>query len=232
MLSGAVDWNALEEQLVNSRTSSDKIREKVFDFAISQREVLREKQHQVGGVELRGGVESHSVVGYQTWMTSSGVGSQDITHQDRIARMHHQDSTHQQDRGVRTRRDISNMRDWFQSWLNTKRSHERSQLHWDTVSTLGAVLDLSTHLHNYPTPIAPELARFVAAKQDRYIPRDRIINVQQAWPGKRELVLGVLLAQCFSSALGTMLPVVLSWVLLKSLLPSNETSHCLDRPTT
>ena len=177
MLSGAVSWNVLEEQLANSRTSSDKIREKVFDFAISQREVLREKQHRVAGVELGDGLESHSALGYRAWMTDTGVeGGQEGMHQDGGFRT---------DRGVRTRRDVvSNMRDCYHGWLNTKTSREGSQLHWDTVSTLGAVLDLSTHLNNYPTPIAPGLARFVTAKQDLYIPRDRIISVEQAWPGR------------------------------------------------
>ena len=137
---------------------------------------MREKQHLAEGVELELGNEVESnTMGYRTWMTST-ARQDDIIHGDsRTAKAGALPSV---------RMDMPNVRECYHSMLNTKKSREGSQLHWDTVFTLGAVLDLSTHLYNYPTPLAPELARFVVADKDLYIPRDHISSVRHTWPGK------------------------------------------------
>ena len=68
-------------------------------------------------------------------------------------------------------------------WRNSKKAREGSQLHWDAVDALRAILDLSTHLHNYPTPLNTSLAKFLVAKEDLYIPRQHITSVEETWPG-------------------------------------------------
>ena len=53
----------------------------------------------------------------------------------------------------------------------------------ETLSLMQAVLNSATHLNNYPQPAAPELALFVAAHNDMYIPRHNVTHVQTIWPG-------------------------------------------------
>ena len=168
MLSGTVCWNVLEEQLAHSRSSSSRIRRNIFDFAVAQQEVLREKNHSC----------SRNKTTREVWREGGGVASGVVDHMWMSSS--HGDSTRVGEEETKSAVEAVGC---HHSWINTKRSREGSQLHWDTVRTLGAVLDLSTHLHNYPTPLAPPLARFVVAKQDLYIPRDRITSVQHTWPG-------------------------------------------------
>lgn len=53
----------------------------------------------------------------------------------------------------------------------------------DTLLTMEAVLDYSTHLRYFPVPMAPNLATFLVAKDDLYIPRDSVADVWALWPG-------------------------------------------------
>lgn len=52
-----------------------------------------------------------------------------------------------------------------------------------TVLTMEALLDYSTHLRYFPVPLAPDLAMFLVAKDDLYVPRDNITDVRIIWPG-------------------------------------------------
>lgn len=178
MLSGAVSWNVLEEQLTHSRTSADKIRKNIFDFALSQQAIMRggkqgtqksEYGEEVGTRPISSSMES------AVWMSTTSA-SEDTKSKDREL-----GAAQGQRASVGV---MSGARDCYHSWVvNTKRARENNQLHWETVDTLRAVLDLSTHLHHYPVPLATDLARYVVAKDDLYIPRHHITNVQTTWPG-------------------------------------------------
>ena len=61
---------------------------------------------------------------------------------------------------------------------------KQSKLRSETVATLNSILDFSTHLSNFPVPLAPELAVFLAAKGDYYIPRQNVSDVRTIWPGR------------------------------------------------
>ncbi len=65
----------------------------------------------------------------------------------------------------------------------TNRS-SRSHLYWETVEVMRCVLDVGTHLTQFPTPLAPQNAIFIAAKDDLYVPRKHITDVRSAWPGR------------------------------------------------
>ena len=53
----------------------------------------------------------------------------------------------------------------------------------ETVRMLRWVLDNATHLNNYPVPHCPELVLFLAAREDKYVPRENITDVRALWPG-------------------------------------------------
>ena len=160
MLSGAVSWDVLEEQLANCRSSGDKIRKKIFDFA---RDVLVKQQSPVYCGLTRDEASARSL-----WMSSSTSENHSTSAQN-----------------ITLPRINSDLKHTYRSWLvNTKKARENSAWHWETVSTLKAVLDLSTHLCNYPLPLQTNLASFVVAKRDLYIPRHNITNIETVWPGK------------------------------------------------
>ncbi len=167
MLSGALSWNVLEEQLLNARTSSDTSRKKIFDFAMEQRALLRTSTQQCSDAGEMVAFSSmdpsrRPLPGSMYQLATSPLDS-DIPHRAAPQYTLSEMSSHH-------------------SWLSTKRGRE-SALHKETVATLGAVLDLSTHLHNYPLPRNPSLARFVAAADDLYIPRENIASMEDTWPG-------------------------------------------------
>ena len=68
--------------------------------------------------------------------------------------------------------------------IGTK-SHKWKQLKLrpETVATMNSILDFATHLSNFPVPLAPDLAVFLAAKGDCYIPRQNVTDVRSIWPG-------------------------------------------------
>ena len=74
-------------------------------------------------------------------------------------------------------------RSWPAHRNQTSRSKE-SLLHWETVEMLRCVLDIGTHLSRFPTPLSPQNAIFIAAKDDLYVPRKHITDVRSAWPGQ------------------------------------------------
>ncbi len=143
----------LEEQLVQARSSSDKTRKDIFDFAIAQQSILKEKEGSSSFNSTRSGV-----------LMMEGSSEEDGGG------------------GYKTRRTLST--DCCHSLISTKKSRESSPVHWDTVSTLRAVLDLSTHLYNYPVPLNTNLAEFVVGNNDLYIPQQHVASMQNIWPGR------------------------------------------------
>ena len=59
----------------------------------------------------------------------------------------------------------------------------------EAVRMMQQVLDGSTHLKNFPVPSSTELAVFLAAKEDHYVPRANIADVRQLWQGERQAPL-------------------------------------------
>lgn len=53
----------------------------------------------------------------------------------------------------------------------------------ELVETMRMVLDSWTHHQNFPLPLAPNLAHFVAAREDAYIPRRQLTDVRCLWQG-------------------------------------------------
>lgn len=63
----------------------------------------------------------------------------------------------------------------------------------EAVRMMQQILDASTHLKNFPTPSSTELAVFLAAKEDHYVPRANITDVRQLWQGGDRNILLLLL---------------------------------------
>lgn len=74
-------------------------------------------------------------------------------------------------------------RTWPLHRNRTSRS-KQSLLHWEAVEVMRCVLDVGTHLGHFPTPLSPEMAIFIAAKNDLYVPRKNITDVRSTWPGQ------------------------------------------------
>lgn len=161
MLSGALCWDVLEEQLLHARTSSNRIKTKIFDFAVEHHALLKQKKF-TSTKSTGKNEETSTSLNYSAWvapvsvLTTASPSDQDACLQPPC----------------------------YHSWLSTKRSRESTAIHNETVSTLEAVLDLSTHLQNYPVPCDTSLAKFVVAEQDLYIPRQHIATMPATWPGK------------------------------------------------
>lgn len=64
-------------------------------------------------------------------------------------------------------------------------------------------MDQCTHLGHFEMPVDPSLIIIVAARQDAYMPRDRVINIQEIWPGSevRYIDKGHVMAFLFSQNL-------------------------------
>ena len=58
-----------------------------------------------------------------------------------------------------------------------------SQLAKDCRLFMRGVMDECTHLGNFSVPVDPELVIIVAAKDDSYIPRDDVLQLDKIWPG-------------------------------------------------
>ena len=76
---------------------------------------------------------------------------------------------------------------------------KQSKLRSETVAMLKSILDFSTHLSNFPVPLAPELAVFLAAKGDCYVPRQNVTDVRTIWPGSYVFTLQGLSSYCCQS---------------------------------
>ncbi|XP_019858600.1 PREDICTED: protein ABHD18-like [Amphimedon queenslandica] len=53
----------------------------------------------------------------------------------------------------------------------------------EALQLLKHVMDFSTHFHNYPKPIAPELLTFLPANDDLYMPHHTVEDMREVWPG-------------------------------------------------
>ena len=186
MLSGALCWDVLEDQLLHTRTSSDKIRKKIFDLAVEKRASLMEKKGSTCALVDRkrcSSSPSHSHMTDSTVMMTSTVANRDNSPPE-FSPQHNSRASFLANTTSIAAAEPSASCVCHHSWMSTKRSREKSSLHQETVLTLEALLDLSTHLQNYPVPVDPSLAQFVVAQQDLYIPRQHIAHVQDTWPGK------------------------------------------------
>lgn len=143
MLSDAVCWDTLEEQLFYSKIGHDEQRRELFKSVVekhSQEATTRE--------HLYTGTNTHS----------DGRGVKSATPSEK-------------DGGKVHKRAIS------------KHKWKQFKSHPETVATMNSILDFATHLSNFPTPLAPDLAVFLAAKNDCYVPRQNVTDVRSIWPG-------------------------------------------------
>lgn len=143
MLSDAVCWDTLEEQLFYSKIGHDEQRRELFKSVVekpSQEATTRE----------------HLYTGTNTY--SDGRGVKSVT---------------------------SSEKDGGKVYKPAISKHKRNQFksHPETVATMNSILDFATHLNNFPTPLAPDLAVFLAAKNDCYVPRQNVTDVRSIWPG-------------------------------------------------
>ena len=194
MLSGCLCWEVLEEQLLHTRTSSDKIRKKIFDLAVEQRESLKRegKIYSQKKLELSSFSPSVSYNSENAVMMSSASTTKEGSHgtcPPDHSPLDNPQTSSSITSGTGAARGGGAGYDCNHSWLSTKRPREKCTLHQEAAATLAAVMDLSTHLHNYSQPVDVSLARFVVAEQDLYIPRQHVANVQDTWPGKAHPLL-------------------------------------------
>ena len=54
----------------------------------------------------------------------------------------------------------------------------------ESIQIMKHVMDFSTHFHNYPRPLAPELVTFITAKDDLYMPHKAVEDFRTLWPGE------------------------------------------------
>ena len=73
------------------------------------------------------------------------------------------------------------------SLLKREEKEKLSVTSEESIAMMRCLMDDSSHLRKYPTPLAPELALFLAAKEDMYIPRENIADVRHLWPGEKEM---------------------------------------------
>jgi len=66
--------------------------------------------------------------------------------------------------------------DWLSSRSNSQPCD--SVLHF-----MRGVMDECTHLGNFSRPVDTSLIIVVVAKSDAYVPRDRVLSVEDLWPG-------------------------------------------------
>ena len=153
MLSNAVCWDVLEEQLFYSKIGHDERRRELLKYT----------------------AEKHD------WEVTAATRDESHTsaHGDRM--VDSQSSTPLEQ--VRQKFNTGSKKD-----IST-RGRKQSKLRSETVATLNSILDFSTHLSNFPVPLAPELAVFLAAKGDCYIPRQNVSDVRTIWPGRSAFTL-------------------------------------------
>ena len=58
------------------------------------------------------------------------------------------------------------------------------------------VLDYMTHINSYPRPISPELAVFIVAEDDMYVPRGGLTDVRELWPGRYIATVIIFIIAC------------------------------------
>jgi len=68
--------------------------------------------------------------------------------------------------------------DWLQTFSRSNSLPCDSVLHF-----MRGVMDECTHLGNFSRPVDTSLVIVIAAKSDAYIPRDRVLSIEDLWPG-------------------------------------------------
>ena len=161
-------WDVLEEQLFTSKVGGDEKRRELFQTILH---LDRESVHE----------ERLHSPGYVATQTQPLLGEDALNR----ASFH----THSWQLDVKEEYRLSETRQNFLSraWPVHRNRTDRSsgsRLYWETVEVMRCVLDVGTHLMRFPTPLAPQNAIFIAAKDDLYVPRKHITDVRSAWPGK------------------------------------------------
>ena len=152
VLSGAVCWDVLEEQLFYSKIGYDERRREVFRQVVEKHHGYNHSETLTAPVE--GAKEAYTGPSYSNstlWQMSAGSNT------------------------LRRPQNVSPV---------LKRKRGKFSPHEETVGMMRTALDQATHLRNYPVPLDPELAIYVAAKDDLYIPRRNVTDVRSIWPGK------------------------------------------------
>ena len=165
ILSRAVCWDVLEEQLFTSKVGGDEKRRELFQTILH---LDRENAH-------------------QERLYSPSYVKQPLLGEDALNRASFHTHSwefdkHKEHHLSETRLNFLN-RSWPVHRYRTNRSRV-SRLYLETVEVMRCVLDVGTHLTRFPTPLAPQNAIFIAAKDDLYVPRKHITDVRSAWPGK------------------------------------------------
>lgn len=135
LLSNAVCWDVLEEQLFYSRIGRDERRRELFQY-ITERHHSEEHFKIISGEQCSG--------------------------------------------------EINNL-----TKVSNRKRRRKYTPQQETVSTLRTILDAATHLATYPPPLVPQLAVFVAAKDDVYVPRQNVTDVRSVWPGEKPVLRGL-----------------------------------------
>lgn len=173
ILSRAVCWDILEEQLFTSKVGRDEKRRELFQTILH---LDRENAH-------------------QERLYSPSYVKQPFLGEDALNRAsfhtHSWELSKQDEHQLSETRLNLLSRAWPVHRNRTNRSRA-SRLYWEAVEVMRCVLDVGTHLTRFPTPLAPQNAIFIAAKDDLYVPRKHITDVRSAWPGKLVLLIAHL----------------------------------------
>lgn len=167
ILSGAVCWDILEEQLFTSKVGGDEKRREMFQTIIHL--------DQEDSTSERFASSADHVTSQKLQFMGEAISS---------ARFHTDSWEHgKEERHLSEARTNLLSRAWPMHRNRTSRSN-KSLLYWETVEVMRRVLDVGTHISRFPTPLSPRNAIFIAAKDDLYVPRKHITDVRSAWPGQ------------------------------------------------
>ena len=158
-----MSWDVLEEQLFASKVGGDEKRREIFQtiLRLKRDDVVNERlnvQSSVGSSNPLFGGDS---------MTSAGFHTDSWT----------------LDKELSERRSSLLRRAW--PTYRYRKNRSGRSLYWETVEIMRCVLDVGTHLSWFPTPLAPDNAIFIAARDDLYIPRKHVTDVRNIWPGQQ-----------------------------------------------
>ncbi|XP_064637354.1 protein ABHD18-like [Lineus longissimus] len=63
------------------------------------------------------------------------------------------------------------------------KGEDRQMLKAEVLGFMRGIMDQCTHLVNFSVPVDPSLVIVVSAEKDAYMPRDKVIPMQDIWPG-------------------------------------------------
>ena len=166
ILSKAVCWDVLEEQLFVSKVGGDEKRRGIFQ------EILQ--LHRENSTSEKHGSPADYMTSQKSLFKGEPLSSAGF----------HTNSWELGKNESHSPEPQTNLlnRTWPLHRNRTSKS-KKSLLHWETVEVMRCVLDVGTHLSYFPTPLSPETAIFIAAKDDLYVPRKHITDVRSTWPG-------------------------------------------------